>query len=909
MKRKAAESGSNNGKRARDDSSPNHNPNPSKASVSTSSKQACLACRQRKIRCNTQQPCSYCSSKKKDCVYGPAFKRAQCAQAHVDALEARVRELERSSQAPSDHPDPPNPPPSSGAGTPWPHTNGDSSRTSSLPAEVEARSSTSPLTNRHRRRYGKSSSLHFALNVKASATAMSEDSHQDEAASSPNAQVEDADDPEEEWLLDATGHSPGMSQLLPHRHLAKSLLDKYFEAVHPIWPFLLEHESRELFIHTWTSDEPPESLWMVQLNLIMCLACQQYESEADGTRKLFVDDATTSAKDFYQRAQGYVYANAFTASSVGMLQALLLMALYQQGAMRFTEFYLTIGHAARIAQILGLHISRPDVESVPPQQRELRRRLWWGCFCMDRISSMLCGRPMGIPYGQFSDYQDLLPQQVDDPHIALGQPQPKDTPSVNSFFRHSVRLYHVMDYVLLTLRDAKTTAYFDLQKASGDVRIQTPLSNVNALMSLLTTMLRLDGHLLSWHEYLPPHLQFSLDSTDDIPAAGAPWIQRQRHFLRSRFLGMRILLHRQTILFLLQPSERRNWPQNGIQEWPPLFSDCYSDTLVGGWTPIRRQGVPSPVETTLTHLSAKICTTAATLQIEAVEKQLGSSMIGEWWDFNSIFNALCILSGAMALHRQDLVAVVPNLDTTHSIIQRGLAMIRRVSTNTGLTSGKLRQSERLLEKLVRATTGRGREQRLLTGPVNPDRPPPYSTYHQSKPSAPKETFTAPLTHPTPSTNALIPTFPQPPRSPYTLLQNKDYITGNENQYSNTAQYTQPTQPQQHSPEYLPFPPPSAPHSNGNETNNIPSSSVFDWAASYDHDQTRGGTANGIVNVAPAEEGHEPPAVTTPRDSIPTDDTLGNGFILPENGDSIHALFYHSFDIWSSLDNVDGPSFG
>lgn len=191
-----------------------------------------------------------------------------------------------------------------------------------------------------------------------------------------------------------------------------------------------------------------------------------------------------------------------------------------------------------------------------------------------------------------------------------------------------------MDNVLLRLRNAKKTAYFDLQKASSDVQIQTPVSDINSLMSLFTTILQLDGHLLSWHEYLPPHLQFSLDSLEDVADENFPWIQRQRHHLRSRFLGMRMLLHRQTVLFLLQPSERRNWPQNGIQEWPPLFSDCYSDTLVGGHTPIRRQGVPSSVETTLTHLSASICVASAVLQIEAVEKYLGSRMIGEWWDFN-----------------------------------------------------------------------------------------------------------------------------------------------------------------------------------------------------------------------------------------------------------------------------------
>ena len=174
-----------------------------------------------------------------------------------------------------------------------------------------------------------------------------------------------------------------MSQLLPYRHIAKILFDVYFEAIHPIWPVLLEDESRQLFSLTWTLDKPPNPLWIVQLNLIMCLGCQHYENETDGIG-IRGFNATSSGKDFYDRAQGYVYANAFTRSSVGMLQALMLMSLYQQEAMRFKEFYLTIGHAARMAQSLGLHISRPEIEDVQPQQREMRRRLWWGCFSMDR---------------------------------------------------------------------------------------------------------------------------------------------------------------------------------------------------------------------------------------------------------------------------------------------------------------------------------------------------------------------------------------------------------------------------------------------------------------------------------------------------------------------------------------------
>ena len=90
-------------------------------------------------------------------------------------------------------------------------------------------------------------------------------------------------------------------------------------------------------------------------------------------------DALSSAEDFYHRTQEYVYANAFTESSIRMLQALLLMAQYQQGAMGFNEFYLNVGHES-----LGLHISHLETGTLSPQHREVRRRLWWGCFCLDR---------------------------------------------------------------------------------------------------------------------------------------------------------------------------------------------------------------------------------------------------------------------------------------------------------------------------------------------------------------------------------------------------------------------------------------------------------------------------------------------------------------------------------------------
>ena len=369
--------------------------------------------------CHCPLPIAHCSLAELELTHALSKFR------HVDALEAKVRELEQAKNSDSSrtHTHTHNHPRTQFSSGPsqversqhTPESAQHHSKTrhplqtardinvgqSSIPERNGTHSSPqTPQPQEARRRYGKSSSLHFALHVKASASAMVEDDNpgyggsrsssgsnvyvsglEVPSASSRTDDLEDADEDEVDDLVSNTGLYKPMSQLLPHRYLAKTLFTKYFDAIHPLWPFLLEAETRDLFSHTWTSEEMPEPLWLVQLNLIMCLGCQHHGT--DGNDHLDFD-ATSCGQDFYHRAQDFVYANAFTASSIGMLQTLLLMAQYQQGAMRFNEFYLTVGHAGRMAQSLGLHISRLETDTISPQHRELRRRLWWGCFCLDR---------------------------------------------------------------------------------------------------------------------------------------------------------------------------------------------------------------------------------------------------------------------------------------------------------------------------------------------------------------------------------------------------------------------------------------------------------------------------------------------------------------------------------------------
>ena len=178
------------------------------------------------------------------------------------------------------------------------------------------------------------------------------------------------------------GHFLSSSQSLPRHHVAQSLFERYFSTVNPIWPFLLENVCRKLFNRTYEFQEQSDPVWVAHLNLIFCLSCQSYNAGSDRNSP-FGEDPEASY-NFYNRAREVVIANTFDLIDVSMVQALLLMALYQQSSLRTRQCYLTVGHATRMAQELGLHIPLPNSSSVSQLNKELRLRLWWGCFSLDR---------------------------------------------------------------------------------------------------------------------------------------------------------------------------------------------------------------------------------------------------------------------------------------------------------------------------------------------------------------------------------------------------------------------------------------------------------------------------------------------------------------------------------------------
>ena len=259
------------------------------------------------------------------------------------------------------------------------------------------------------------------------------------------------------------------------------------------------------------------------------------------------------------------------------------------------------------------------------------------------VSSMIYGRPIGIPYGHLSTSPESFPRPIDDSCLAKGQTQSRSEYSINAFFVYSVRLYYLMDEVLERLHRVKGVIAANLKGLPNKSECWPVLLDGTSILPYLTAVIQLDGMLLAWHDSLPKYLKFSLEGVD-VNRQRPLWLQRQTIVLRCRFLSLRVLLHRQTVLFLVQP-ERNIWQQNGLHMWPPLYSDTTTDMTVGSSIELRHLSKPSLSELALAHLSAKTCVMAALLQIESINLYAPVNLTEAWWwDFNCQFRIAYVLA-------------------------------------------------------------------------------------------------------------------------------------------------------------------------------------------------------------------------------------------------------------------------
>ncbi|KAK5462564.1 hypothetical protein LTS15_002276 [Exophiala xenobiotica] len=394
----------------------------------------------------------------------------------------------------------------------------------------------------------------------------------------------------------------GLSELhpdnfnLPPGALANRLVDLFFEHVHPLYPFVHRPSFMQRLNETYSGVQRDIDVpWQATLNLVFAFGSDYLD--------LTLAETYATGQCFLQHATELILSVCFDTSTLEVVQALLMLSCHLQSNMQYQRVWTSIGTLYRVAQSLGLHMD-PGSWRISPIEKELRRRIWWGIYSLDRFTSLKCGRPPAINI-------ESLPVE---PPAVVRDEQITETgitelvldngiPCSSHFFNSMVQLAHIAESILVSI--SKDTPW-SLPGRNANVAETTALDPIHFIVQL-GLVVEQEGKLRSWLDSLPAHLQFEAIHQSEK-------IRRQQSMLRVRYLHTRLMTHRQNLLSLIQCDRKRL----------DSLEDDFLQTAVMG--------------------SVRTCAQCACAITEMVKSSAATQSMGPWWyNVQFLFTSLGIL--------------------------------------------------------------------------------------------------------------------------------------------------------------------------------------------------------------------------------------------------------------------------
>ncbi|KZL83113.1 transcription factor, partial [Colletotrichum incanum] len=165
-------------------------------------------------------------------------------------------------------------------------------------------------------------------------------------------------------------------------------LTQFFRWQYPHFIFIY----REAFLRDHFGDRKNGKYWSPALLLSICAlgALVGMETKARSER-------------FFLAAESIIMVTGLTRPSVATVQAFLCLALYEIGRGNSSKGWGYSGIAFRMAQDLGFQRDpkdwvHHDSSLATPEDVEIRRRIYWGCYISDKLISLILGRPVYLVY-------------------------------------------------------------------------------------------------------------------------------------------------------------------------------------------------------------------------------------------------------------------------------------------------------------------------------------------------------------------------------------------------------------------------------------------------------------------------------------------------------------------------------
>ncbi|ORX62338.1 hypothetical protein DM01DRAFT_1315788 [Hesseltinella vesiculosa] len=395
---------------------------------------ACEQCRSKKIKCDGLLPtCGICASQMFDCVYKPITKKRGPPKGYIEAIESRLHRLEALIGSAVQEDDPRFRAIMTELNAPLLTANGEMIRprkpvvydsentnaasvstssaaaTSSMPLEedltlppinrassLDRASSGEPQENENAGNLSMDAGGQLRYYGKSSGYYMLRDSQNYRNGAFRFVSDRDDNKTMEQMMIDPFQ--------LPPKDLADDLLDLYFENFYTFLPVLHKDSFLRAYHSRVEQEQPPRIL----LNAIFAVA-----SRISPDMRVRTDPSKpdTAGDAYFERAR-MLLDFEFDNFKIHTVQAILLMSSHQNGALKSIRGWIYSGMAFRMSQNLGLHINC-DSWDISGEEKEERKRVFWACFVIDRLSSAMHGRSPIIderdcdaPYPKLNDVCD-----------------------------------------------------------------------------------------------------------------------------------------------------------------------------------------------------------------------------------------------------------------------------------------------------------------------------------------------------------------------------------------------------------------------------------------------------------------------------------------------------------------------
>lgn len=217
------------------------------------------------------------------------------------------------------------------------------------------------------------------------------------------------------------------------------------------------------------------------------------------------DDVRTAGWTFRQRVKELL-GGALDRSEITTIQALLVMtsSLFALGDER-SAAWLYAGTAFRMIIDLGMHVDATmlrNMRRLSDEDIEIRRRVFWGAFVVDKIQSLYQGRPASL-----QDFDTQVSLAFLDHYEELEHWQPfayTDMQSYPGSPAYSVSTFTELCKLSLILNGILNKVYSER-------------SSNRSPQDLLTTLKALDIELNGWYEALPDYLRFANAAKEVTP--------------------------------------------------------------------------------------------------------------------------------------------------------------------------------------------------------------------------------------------------------------------------------------------------------------------------------------------------------------------------------------------------------